>query len=157
MDSEGRRFFGKTLTTPREPSQAVISGLTSVLASAGMRHADLKSIIHGTTLVTNAVIERKGVSTGLLTTKGFRDSIEIGTESRYDIFDLQLTKPEPLVERRLRLGVKERILVDGSVLEPLDEPQAREMIRDLIGRGVQSVAICLLHSYLNPKHELRLR
>jgi N-methylhydantoinase A len=157
MDSEGRRFFGKTLTTPREPSQAVISGLASVLASAGMRHADLKSIIHGTTLVTNALIERKGVSTGLLTTKGFRDSIEIATESRYDIFDLQLTKPEPLVERRLRVGVKERILVDGSVLEPLDEGQAREMIRDLIARGVQSVAVCLLHSYLNPKHEVRLR
>jgi N-methylhydantoinase A len=154
---DGRRFFGKTLTTPRDPSQAVISGLADILELAGLRQADVKSIIHGTTLVTNALIERKGATTGLLTTAGFRDCIEIGTESRYDIFDLQLTKPEPLVERRLRFGVKERILVDGTVLEPLDEGQARAVIEELAALDVKSIGVCLLHSYLNPSHEIRLR
>ena len=104
VDAKGTRFFGKLLTTPEDPSQAVLSGLADVLEGAGLSPNRVESVIHGTTLVTNALIERKGVPTGLITTAGFRDSIEIGTESRYDIFDLQLTKPEPLVPRRLRFG-----------------------------------------------------
>jgi N-methylhydantoinase A len=157
VDGQGTRFFGKSLTTPQDPSHAVLSGLINVLESAGLHPGSLKSVIHGTTLVTNALIERKGVPTGLLTTAGFRDCIEIGTESRYDIFDLQLTKPEPLVERRLRFGIKERVLVDGSVLEPLDESQARGVIEELVALGVESIGVCLLHSYANPTHEIRLR
>jgi N-methylhydantoinase A len=157
VDGNGRRFFGKTLTTPQDPSHAVFSGLTDVLESAGLQLDSVDKVIHGTTLVTNALIERKGAPTGLLTTAGFRDSIEIGTESRYDIFDLQLTKPEPLVERRLRFGIKERVLVDGSVLKPLDESQARSVIRELVALGVESIGVCLLHSYANPRHEIRLR
>jgi N-methylhydantoinase A len=157
VDAKGARFFGKSLTTPEDPSQAVLSGLADVLEGAGLSPNGVESVIHGTTLVTNALIERKGVPTGLITTAGFRDSIEIGTESRYDIFDLQLTKPEPLVPRRLRFGVKERILVDGTVHHALDEAHARSVIESLRASGVEAIGICLLHSYANRSHEQRLR
>jgi N-methylhydantoinase A len=114
------------------------------------------SLIHGTTLATNALIERKGARTGLITTRGFRDALEIGREGRYDMYDLFIDPPPPLAPRHLRREVDERLLADGSVMKPLDEAGAREVIRGLLAEGVEGVAVCLLHAYRNPAHELRL-
>src|SRR5690606_15730529 len=107
--------------------------------------------------VANALIERRGVPTGLITTHGFRDVLEIGTELRHDTYDLFMQVPEPLVPRRLRLGVPERLMPDGSELEPLDEGAAREAARTLAAAGVKAVAVSFLHSFRNPAHEHRMR
>lgn len=157
LDQDGERYFGKALTTYDDPAKGVFEGVTDALSQAGKKMSDATSIIHGTTLVTNALIERKGAMTALITTKGFRDSTEIGTESRYDLFDLSIDKPEPLVPRRLRYGVEERVLVDGSLLTPLNEDDVRAVVKEIVAKGVSAVAVCLLHSYANPKHERRIR
>ncbi|MCD6058379.1 MAG: N-methylhydantoinase, partial [Thermomicrobiales bacterium] len=122
-DASGEFVVGKTLTTPDDPSVAIETGLEETLAAANAAMADLGQIIHGTTLVTNALIERKGASTALLASEGFRDSLEIGREHRYDLYDLQLEMPRPLVPRELRFGVPGRTLADGSTLagHDLDE------------------------------------
>jgi len=155
-DATGAVQVGKLLTTPKDPSQAVEQGVVTLLNDAGGRAADVRSLIHGTTLATNALIERKGARTGLLTTAGFRDAVEIGREGRYDMYDLFIDQPAPLVPRHLRLEVKERIMADGSVLTPLDESTARAAITKLKDAGVEAVAICLLHAYRNPAHERAL-
>src|SRR5690606_13463400 len=111
----------------------------------------------GTTLVTNALIERRGAVTALLTTEGHRDALEIRRESRYDMYDLFLEMPPPLVPRARRYGVRERMLADGSVRTPLDEEQVRNLARRLRDEGVESVAVVFLHSYRNPSHERRTR
>ncbi|MFI5281274.1 MAG: hydantoinase/oxoprolinase N-terminal domain-containing protein, partial [Gemmatimonadales bacterium] len=144
-ETNGTVQVGKLLTTPKDPSQAVEQGVVTLLNDAGGRTADVRSLIHGTTLATNALIERKGARTGLLTTAGFRDAVEIGREGRYDMYDLFIDQPAPLVPRHLRLEVRERIMADGSVLTPLDEPSARAAIARLKDAGVEAVAICLLH------------
>jgi N-methylhydantoinase A len=157
LDSrDGRLFNGKLLTTPQAPEQAVLAGVAELLARHGVAPAAVRHVIHGTTLVANALIERRGVPTGFLTTEGFRDIPEIGTELRHDTYDLFMRRPEPLVPRRLRLGVPERLRADGSVLTPLDESAARAAIRALRDGGAQALAICLLHAFLNPIHERRL-
>src|SRR5262249_41190437 len=115
------------------------------------------SIIHGTTLATNALIERKGATTALLTTDGFRDSVEIGTESRFEQYDIFLDKPAPLVPRRLRLPVPERIGAAGQVLLPLDRAAVEALLPLLEAEGVESVAIGFLHSFANPAHEIAAR
>ena len=117
----------------------------------------LEEVIHGTTLVINAIIERKGARTGLLTTRGFRDVLELGREIRYAAYDAFAQMPEPLVPRERRLEVDERLRADGSVLAPLDEAQARAAVRELARLGVESVAVCLLNSFENPAHELALK
>ena len=152
-DESGRLWVGKLLTTPDDPSVAVCEGLAELLRETGTSPRELRNVIHGTTLVTNAIIERKGAKTALLTTRGFRDVIEIGKESRYDVYDIFLELPKPLVPRRLRREVNERILDDGSVFEPLDEEAVEREIADLRREGVEAVAVCLLHSYKNPAHE----
>src|SRR4029453_17689057 len=119
-DATGEVRVGKLLTTPKDPSQAVEQGVVTVLHDAGSQAADVRGVIHGTTLATNALIERKGARTGLLTTAGFRDAVEIGREGRYDMYDLFIDQPSPLVPRHLRLEVKERIMAGGGVLTPLD-------------------------------------
>ena len=120
-DGEQRRVaLYKCLTTPQDPSIAALEGLGDLTAEAGITLADVGEIVHGTTLVTNAIIERRGARLGLLTTKGFRDSLEMGTEQRYDIYDLFLSFPEPLVPRRHRLEIGERLDRDGRVVSPLD-------------------------------------
>ncbi len=118
--------------------------------------AQLRTIIHGTTRVTNALIERKGARTALLTTEGFRDALAIGTEHRYDMYDLFLEKPEPLVGRNLRYGVRERTLDDGSVAVELDEGQVRSISAQLRERGIEAVAVSFLHAFRNPAHERRV-
>jgi N-methylhydantoinase A/oxoprolinase/acetone carboxylase beta subunit len=158
LDSrDGRIFNGKVLTTPHAPEEAVLEGVRDLLARTGARADQVRHVIHGTTLVANALIERRGVPTGLITTKGFRDILEIGTELRHDTYDLFMRVPEPLVPRHRRLGVAERLLPDGTVREALDEVSAREAVRALCAAGAKAVAVCFLHAFRNPAHELRMR
>ncbi|HXD96723.1 MAG TPA: hydantoinase/oxoprolinase N-terminal domain-containing protein, partial [Candidatus Acidoferrum sp.] len=147
---------GKVLTTAKDPAHGVEQGVQSLLEEAGVDPARVHAVAHGTTLATNALIERKGARTALLTTQGFRDALEIRREGRYDMYDLLIDPPAPLVPRHLRFEVPERLLPDGSVLRPLDEAAARRVISQLVDAGVEALAICLLHAYLNPAHERRL-
>lgn len=156
-DDSGASRTYKCLTTPRDPSQAIVEGLGALDREVPGCLADLEEIIHGTTLVINAIIERKGARTALLTTRGFRDVLELGREIRYAAYDAFAQMPEPLVPRERRLEVNERLRADGSVLEPLDAPQARRAVQALKGLGVESVAVCLLNSFENPAHELALK
>jgi N-methylhydantoinase A len=152
-DATGERAIGKILTTPKDPSDAVEKGLAELLEREGIKASQIGTIVHGTTLVTNALIERKGARTALLTTEGFRDAISIGTEHRYDMYDIFIEKPEPLVPRSLRYGVRERMLDDGSVAIRLDEDQLQEIVVELREREVGAVAVSFLHSFRNPAHE----
>lgn len=151
--SNGQMVVEKVLTTPDDPTQAVIAGLVSLLDKAGIAPSQVTQLIHGTTLVTNALIERRGAKTALLTTKGFRDAIAIGREHRYDLYDLSIQLPEPLVRRRWRIPVDERVLADGTVERPLDLDQLRSQLAELTAGGIEAVAVCLLHSYRFPEHE----
>ena len=153
--STGERSIGKILTTPKDPSDAVEKGLSELLEREGINASQISTIVHGTTLVTNALIERKGASTALLTTQGFRDAISIGTEHRYDMYDIFIEKPEPLVPRSLRYGVRERMLDDGSVAIRLDDDQVRQIAAELREWEVEAVAVSFLHSFRNPTHERR--
>ncbi|MEA2596449.1 MAG: N-methylhydantoinase [Thermomicrobiales bacterium] len=149
----GEFFLGKVLTTPDDPSRAVQEGIRELLDSSSRNPAGVGQIVHGTTLVTNALIERKGARTALLTTKGFRDAVEIGREHRYDLYDLFLELPKPLVPRALRFELDERVLSDGTVLTPLQSDETTRAIELLRREGIEAVAVCLLHSYQNPTHE----
>jgi N-methylhydantoinase A len=155
-EATGGLRVGKVLTTPKDPAHGVETGMVALLGEAGVATSDVKAVVHGTTLATNALIERKGARTALVMTEGFRDSVEIRHEGRYDMYDLFIDPPSPLVPRHLRREVSERLLADGSVLRPLDEEGARRVIRELIAEGVEAIAICLLHAYVNPVHERRL-
>ncbi len=156
-DATGAVKVGKLLTTPKDPSQAVEQGVVTLLSDAGAAAAEVRSVIHGTTLATNALIERKGARTGLLTTAGFRDAVEIGHEGRYDMYDIFIDSPAPLVPRHLRLEVTERMAADGRVLVPLEDGSARAAIARLRDAGAEAIAICLLHAYRNPLHERALQ
>jgi len=153
-DGERRRIsLHKCLTTPHDPSVAALAGLGELAAQAGFAVGDIGEIIHGTTLVTNAIIERRGAKVGLLTTQGFRDVLEMGTEQRYDIYDLFLKFPEPLVPRSRRLEIPERMDARGRVVTPLDLDAVRVAARRLADDGVEAIAVCFLHAYRNPAHE----
>src|SRR5437867_1043002 len=152
----GELTTAKRLTTYPDPSEACLAGLDALLAAAGVAWSDVAQAVHGTTLGSNVVIERKARGVGLLTTRGFRDVLLIGREKRYQVYDLQIEKPAPLIPRRWIGEVTERVLADGSVRSPLDEADARRVVRELVARGVTTLAICLLHAYLNPLHERRL-
>lgn len=154
-DGAVRHHFLKVLTTPHAPEVAVVEGTRQILAAVGLQPADVKTLVHGTTLATNAVIERRGARIAFLTTEGFRDTLEMGNESRYDHYDLHVEKPEPLVPRCLRLTVRERLASDGKVLVPLDEEGLRELLPSLDEARVEAVAIGFLHSFANPEHERR--
>jgi N-methylhydantoinase A len=147
----------KCLTTPRDPSDAIEEGIRGLAKEVPGYVDGLEEIIHGTTLVINSIIERKGARTGLLTTQGFRDVLELGREIRYAPYDVFAEFPEPLVPRRRRLEVSERVRADGSVLKPLDDAEARQQVRSLRSMGVESVAVCLLNSFENPAHEISLK
>ncbi|MFH5927262.1 hydantoinase/oxoprolinase family protein [Roseomonas xinghualingensis] len=156
-DDQGgsQRWTAKVLTTPAAPEKGVLEGIRVVLSRAGMSPADIAIFIHGTTLATNAVIERKGAKTALLTTEGFRDVLALGNESRYDQYDLNITLPQPLVPRRWRLPVPERLDNEGKVLLPLDEGAVRQAVSFMRGEGIESLAIGFLHAFVNPVHERR--
>ena len=152
----GEVLVAKVLTTPHAPEEGVFHGVAALEAQRPGFAARTGEVIHATTLVTNAILTRRGARTGLITTAGFRDLIEMRREVRYDLFDMFIRYPAPLVPRRLRIGVRERMLADGRVLEPLDEAEVRAAARHLLAEGVEAVAVCLLHSYANPAHERRI-
>jgi N-methylhydantoinase A len=157
LEHAGGLTTAKVLTTPAAPEQGVLTGVRTVLASAGLSPSDIGILIHGTTLATNALIERKGAVTALVTTQGFRDVLAMGNESRYDQYDLNIVLPEPLVPRYLRLPVPERLDNEGNVLQPLDEAAVRALVPMLKQERVQSIAVGLLHAFINPIHEQRVR
>jgi N-methylhydantoinase A len=152
---DGRLLTGKRLTTPDDPARACVEGLDELIGQAGQNWPDLAQAVHGTTLGSNVVIERKGGRVALLTTRGFRDVLIIGREKRYQLYDLFVEKPAPLVPRSRIHEVAERIAFDGEVLVPLDETGLRETVRRLMRDGVASLAVCFLHAYVNPAHERR--
>ncbi len=153
----GEMIIGKILTTPGDPSVAVIQGLQALLGERQVDPAAVAAAIHGTTLITNAIIERKGAKTGLITTQGFRDALEIGREKRYDIYDIFLENPQPLVPRALRREVAERLDETGRVLVPLNRMEVLDVVQDLLRDGVEALAVVLLHSFRNPAHERIVR
>ncbi|HZK90002.1 MAG TPA: hydantoinase/oxoprolinase family protein [Stellaceae bacterium] len=157
LETQDRRFSSKLLTTPHAPERGVLAAIHAVLQQAGLAPADLSIIIHGTTLATNAIIERKGAKTALITTEGFRDTIEIRHENRFEQYDVNIDLPPPLVPRRLRRVVPERIDARGRVVTPLDEAAVAALAGRLEADGVESIAIGFLHSYVNPAHEQRTR
>ena len=156
-DATGKFAVGKSLTTPGDPSEGMESALNEALQYADANASHLQILVHGTTLVTNALIERKGDRTALLATKGFRDTIEIAREKRYDLYDLMIEMPQPLVPRCLRFDVPQRTLADGTSFEPLDTAHVEKLGRELVIRGVEAVAICFLHSFSNPSDERAAR
>ena len=153
--SAGVLMAGKILTTYPDPSAGVLAGVEDLFGQWRVDAGSVARTVHGTTLITNALIERKGSRTGLITTAGFRDALEIGREGRYDIYDLFLERPAPLAERRLRREVAERVDASGAVLTPLDEGAVERACAFLKAAAVEAVAIVFLHGYLNPAHEQR--
>lgn len=150
---DGRTLFSKTSSTPEAPERAVVSAIAAMLETAGLSPGDVGEVVHGTTVGSNTLLQKAGARCGLITTRGFRDVLEIGRVRTPGMFDLSWRKPEPLVPRRWRLEVDERIGARGEVLRPLD---AEEIIRagaTLVDQGIESVAICFINSYLNPAHE----
>ncbi len=148
---------GKTLTTPQDPVAGVLEGLSGILARQGLALSDLQRVAHGTTLITNAVLERRGARIGLLTSKGFGDVLFIGKEQRYDIADLRLRFPEPLVARRDVLEVAGRLDRYGAEREALDLTAVTEAARRFQQEGVEAVAVCFLNSYVDGRHEAAAR
>ena len=157
LEHDGRRFTSKLLTTQSAPEQGVMAGVRDILRASDVAAGEIGIVIHGTTLATNAVIERKGARTALLTTQGFRDVIAMGNESRYDQYDLNIVLPEPLVPRHLRLPVPERLDNEGNVLLPLDSAAVRALVPTLQRERVDSIAVAFLHAFVNPAHERRVR
>ena len=156
--SAGERIHtAKALTTPERPVEGVLEGIGYALDATGLDPGGFRSVIHGTTLATNALIERRGARVGVITTDGFRDILEIGYERRYDQYDINLGQPDRIVPRDRMFGVRERINASGGIIEALDEASLALAIERLLDDGVESVAVCLLHSYQNPAHEHRVR
>ncbi len=156
-DASGSFAVGKTLTTPRDPSEAVETLVRETLQREGIPASAVRQLIHGTTLVTNAIIERKGSRTALLATQGFRDAIEIRRENRYELYDLMLEMPAALVPRYLRFDVPQRTLSDGTTLQELDEALVAQLARELAENGIEAVAIAFLNSFINPSAEREAR
>ncbi|MGE0715264.1 MAG: hydantoinase/oxoprolinase family protein [Alphaproteobacteria bacterium] len=158
VGAEGGMRFHKQLTTPDDPSRAVLEGLETLVAASGIAVVDVAEIVHGTTLVTNAVIERRGAITGMVVTEGFRDQLDIALETRYDLFDLRIRFAPPVVPRPLRREVRERLRWDGTVEAPLDEAGLLAAVGELVeAHGIRSLAICFLHAYVDDRHERRAR
>ncbi|MEM6849856.1 MAG: hydantoinase/oxoprolinase family protein, partial [Pseudomonadota bacterium] len=155
--AEGVRHSTKVLTTYAAPENAIVEGMARVCAAAGVAPSALGQVIHGTTLATNALIERRGARTALVTTEGFRDVIEMRTESRFEQYDLNLTLPEPLLPRQMRFTVAERVTADGAIAIPLDRREVEALADRLAEAQVESVAVGLLHSYIAPAHERLVR
>ena len=153
VETEDERWTGKVLTTPHAPELGVLEAVRMVLQKAGLAPADIALVIHGTTLATNAVIERKGAKTALLTTEGFRDVLALGNESRYDQYDLNIELAQPLVPRRWRLPVTERLDNTGKVLIPLEPRDVEQHVAFMRAEGIEAVAIGFLHGFVNPAHE----
>jgi len=157
LDVAGTLYSTKVLTSYAAPEQAILDGIEIVVRDAGIAAADLDIVIHGTTLATNALIERRGARTALVTTEGFRDVIEMRTESRFEQYDLNLRLPAPLVPREDRFAVRGRIGAQGQELAPLDETALEAIAERIAAEGFGAVAVGFIHSYMNPAHERRAR
>lgn len=157
LEIDGHTFSTKVLTTYDAPERAIIEGMHRVCEKAGVKPSSIARIIHGTTLATNALIERRGAKTALITTQGFRDTIEMRTESRFEQYDLNLVLPEPLLPRNRRYTLNERIGANGKVLIPLERRDVEALADVIAEAGYESVAVGLIHSYLNPAHERMVR
>lgn len=157
LETPSRLFSAKVLTSHAAPERAMLEGTAAILAKAGVRPGEVSLLIHGTTLATNALIERKGARTALVTTAGFRDSLEIAYEHRFEQYDLYMERPEPLVARPWRFEVPERMAADGSVLLPLDGAALERIGERVRAEGIEAIAISFLHAYRNPAHELAAR
>src|SRR5258708_17200002 len=157
LDDDGELHLHKVLSTPKNPAEAVVQGATELLDRFGSV-IDLATlqVLGATTVVTNAVLERKGVETGFISTAGFQDMLRIRNEGRYDLYDLNLRYPDPLVTRANSFGAEERMTADGAVVSELKEDAIREIAARLRSKGIKSVAVCLLHAYKYPKHALRI-
>lgn len=151
----GRRITSKLLTTYAHPGAAVLEGIAGVMGEAGLQPSQVGMIIHGTTLATNALIERSGAKTALLTTQGHRDALEMAHEDRFEQYDVMIDRPRPLVPRYLRLPVRERMDCEGRILLPLNEASLESLLPVLDEHEVESVAIGYLHAFVNPEHEQR--
>ena len=150
---DGTVRVSKVSSTPDDPGRAVVTGVDALLGAASVAPADVVEVVHGTTVASNTILQKKGARTGLLTTRGFRDVLEIGRIRTPDLFDLTWEKPVPLVERRWRMEVDERMGADGRVVRPLDAASVHVAMERLVAEGVTSVAVCLVNSYVNPAHE----
>ena len=151
--TSGRVMTGKVLTRDDDLAAGVLDGVTGLLARNGVAGSAVRKVVHGTTLATNALIERRGARTALIVTRGFRDILELARESRYDIFDIDLAVPPPLVPRRLVFEITERLAADGSVVEQLALDEVASIVHALRSEQIRAVAVCLLHSFRNPDHE----
>ena len=156
LEQGNKRWSGKVLTTTQAPELGVLEGIKLILSDSGKSAKDISVFIHGTTLATNALIERKGAKTAFITTEGFRDVIEQGYEKRFDHYDLMIESAKPLVDRHLRLTIAERLGVNGDVLIPLDESKIPALAKIIREENVGAVAVGLLHAYAHPKHEQRI-
>jgi len=153
----GKVFVNKTSTTPDNLGRAIVEGLGVLIKQAGVEPEDITEIVHGTTTASNTILQKVGARTAVLTTEGFRDVLEIGRIRTPTMFDLAWQKPEPLVQRRYRRGIRERIDASGNVVTPLNLDEVRTVVAELEAEGVESIAICFLNSYINPVHELAVR
>lgn len=153
INEYGEIFYTKTPSTPSDQSKGVMNGIDKILFELNKTPSDIVQIVHGTTVATNALLERKGSSTGLITTKGFKDVLHIGRQDRPELYDLKLHRPEPIIPRKLRYEVDERILYNGEVEMELDSEEFKKTLNELIEEGIESIAICFLHSYSNPINE----
>ena len=153
LETNSKRFSAKVLTDNANPEMAIFKGIDDVCLKADIAPSDLTQIIHGTTLATNSLIERKGAKTALITTEGFRDVIEMRTESRFEQYDLNLSLPDPLLSREHRYVLKERIDAQGRVLTPIEQRAVEDLANELRNKGYTSVAVGFLHSYVNNNHE----
>lgn len=153
VDSDGQVHIGKSLTTGEDPSQGVLAGTAEILKSTGHAVQDLQSFVHGTTLATNILLTRRGALVGMLTTRGFRDILDIQEKVKYDIYDLGIEYPEPLVAAHMRVEIDERVTKDGEVLTPLNKDQVLAAGKQLADKGARALLVCFLHSYSQPEHE----
>src|SRR6202140_1252952 len=153
----GERYTKKVSSTVDDYARAIVDGLTALLAEVGAEASGIVELLHGTTVASNAILEHKGAKTGLITTRGFRDVLEIRNLRMPRLYDMSWTKPLPLVERRWRVEVDERVNAQGEIERPLDETSVERAVRFLVGEGVEAIAVCLLHSYVNPAHEARVK
>ena len=157
LGDRGERYTKKVSSTVDDYARAITDGLSQLLAEIGGEARGIAELLHGTTVASNAILEHKGAKTGLITTKGFRDVLEIRNLRMPRLYDMSWTKPPPLVPRRLRVEVDERVNAQGGIDTPLDEASVERAVQCLIDQGVEAIAVCLLHSYLNPAHELRVK
>lgn len=156
-ETQGRVTVAKVSSTPHDPAEAVINGINQLVEEKGLDPERIGFLIHGTTVATNALLESKGAPTALLTTEGFEDVLLIGRQSRPKLYDFWAQRPRPIVPKSRCFGVPERVLYTGEVLKELDEAKVREILTEIRDQGIGSIAVCLLHSYANPDHEVRIK